>query len=43
VQRAPGFPCALFCEEGGKKQQTSGRFAPREREGVFEIARPFEN
>jgi hypothetical protein len=30
-------------EEGGKKQQTSGRFAPREREGAFEIARPFEN
>jgi hypothetical protein len=30
-------------EEGGKKRQTSGRFAPREGEGAFEIARPFEN
>ena len=32
VQRAPGFPCALVCEEGVKKQQTSGAIARRDRE-----------
>jgi hypothetical protein len=25
VQRAPGFPCALFCEEGGKKRKNLAR------------------
>jgi hypothetical protein len=24
VQRAPGFPCALFCQEGRKLRQSSG-------------------